>query len=134
MLQYLSTLGHLCTYDFAVLQAYISSLTQKTSQQKKSVNFEDLGESISISSDIEDAPVQAKTQPTPSAGSKFLKKKPSVSDEAASSSGTGASKFLKTGEQLEDAADLGVGGGNKFMKKPQTSAVSPSPAVAAQNR
>lgn len=64
------------------LDAYISSLTQKTSQQKKSVNFEDLGESISISSDIEDAPLHAKTPPAPSSGSKFLKKKTAVSDEA----------------------------------------------------
>lgn len=39
-----------------LFQAYISSLTQKTVKSQKSVNFEDLGDSISISSDIEDAP------------------------------------------------------------------------------
>lgn len=37
-------------------QEYISSLTQKTVKSQKSVNFEDLGDSISISSDIEDVP------------------------------------------------------------------------------
>ena len=117
-----------------LLQAYISSLTQKTSQQKKSVNFEDLGESISISSDIEDAPLHAKTPPAPSSGSKFLKKKTAVSDEAESSpGGEGASKFLKTTGQLGDVADLGASG-NKFLKKPQTAAAGPSPAVTAQTR
>ena len=126
-----------------LFQAYISSLTQKTSQQKKSVNFEDLGESISISSDIEDAPLQAKTPMVSSTGSKFLKKKTAVSDEAESSPGGkvkesspgvgGASKFLKTGGQLGDAADLGVSG-NKFMKKPQTAPASSSPSIGAQAR
>ena len=122
-----------------VFQAYISSLTQKTSQQKKSVNFEDLGESITISSDVEDAPLQAKTPALSSSGSKFLKKKTALSDEAESSpGGRGASKFLKTGGQLGDAADLGASGtgagGNKFMKKAQTAAASSSPAIGAQAR
>lgn len=124
----------LYTFTF---QAYISSLTQKTSQQKKSVNFEDFGESISISSDIEDAPNKTKNQPASTSGSKFLKKKPSVSNEAESSPGAGASKFLKTAEKLGDAADLdagGGGGGNKFLKKPQASVMSPSPAYGAPNR
>ena len=112
------------------LQAYISSLTQKTSQQKKSVNFEDLGESISISSDIEDAPIETKVQPATSSGSKFLKKKPAVNDEQADSPGVGASKFLKISTTQEDTAGPSAGA-NKFLKKSST--VSPS-AVSAQNR
>lgn len=89
------------------LNAYISSLTQKTAKQK-TVNFEDIGESLSISSDIED--VVVKPVPEISSGSKFLKKKPSVEDQNA-----------------EPAAV-----GNKFLKKPQASASSPSPAVKSQ--
>ena len=91
-----------------IFQAYISSLTQKTSKQQKTVNFEDIGESISISSDIEDVPVQAKPAPEISSGSKFLKKKSAVGQE-----------------NVEPA-------GNKFLKKPQPSASSPSPAVKSQ--
>ncbi|XP_053394111.1 serine/arginine repetitive matrix protein 1-like isoform X2 [Mercenaria mercenaria] len=90
------------------LNAYISSLTQKTSKQQKTVNFEDLGDSISISSDIEDIPV--KPTPEVASGSKFLKKKPSVGDQ-----------------NVEPATS-----GNKFLKKPQVSAGSPSPAVKSQ--
>ncbi|XP_060601168.1 serine/arginine repetitive matrix protein 1-like [Ruditapes philippinarum] len=91
------------------LNAYISSLTQKTSKQQKTVNFEDLGDSISISSDIEDVRVQAKPAPEISSGSKFLKKKPGAVGD----------------ENVEPA-------GNKFLKKPQVSATSPSPAVKSQ--
>ncbi|XP_060594668.1 serine/arginine repetitive matrix protein 2-like isoform X2 [Ruditapes philippinarum] len=91
------------------LNAYISSLTQKTSKQQKTVNFEDLGDSISISSDIEDVRIQAKPAPEISSGSKFLKKKPGAVGD----------------ENVEPA-------GNKFLKKPQVSATSPSPAVKSQ--
>ena len=93
------------------LQAYINSLTQKTVKSQKSVNFEDLGDSISISSDIEEAKPQVNT----AAGSKFLKKKPG-----------------------QDGADTGQGrgtaGGSKFLKQPLASSVSPQTAGAAQPR
>lgn len=75
------------------------------------VNFEDLGDSISISSDIEDVPVKQNAVPAPSAGSKFLKKKPSVEEK--------------------DDDDSNV---NKFLKKPQLSSGSPSPSVQTQQR
>ncbi|WAR24008.1 CS044-like protein [Mya arenaria] len=90
------------------LNAYISSLTQKTVKSQKSVNFEDLGESISISSDIE----EVKPQAVASVGSKFLKKKP--------------------GQDTTDSSPAGNNNtaGSKFLKNPQTSAVSPSPAAS----
>lgn len=110
------------------LNAYISSLTQKTSKQK-TVNFEDLGESISISSDIEDANVKSKPEIS-SAGSKFLKKKPDANNQAVESTG---SKLVK--QKAVTDQDVGSGTpGNKFLKKPQVSGGSPSPAVQSQNR
>ena len=59
-------------------QAYLSSLTLKTSQQTKSVNFEDYGENISISSDSRVLSHSSENQNIPklsAEGSKFLKKK-----------------------------------------------------------
>ncbi|KAL4230692.1 hypothetical protein ACF0H5_011068 [Mactra antiquata] len=93
------------------LNDYISSLTQKTSKQQKLVNFEDLGDSISISSDIEDSPIKQAAAPTPSSGSKFLKKKPSVEDK---------------GDTPDNVS--------KFLKKPQLSTGSPSPSVQQQQQ
>jgi hypothetical protein len=65
-----------CAFD--LFQGYLSSLTQKTQQQTKSVNYEAYGENISISSgaDASMTPRMRKTpSPTVGAGSKFLKKK-----------------------------------------------------------
>lgn len=76
------------------LNAYINSLTQKTSQQKKSVNFDDLSESISISSNIDDTGYQAKSEVATSSGSKFLKKKTSLNEYDSTPVPT-ANKFLK---------------------------------------
>lgn len=65
-----------CVFD--LFQGYLSSLTQKTQQQTKSVNYEEYGENISISSEA-DASMTPRMRKTPSptvgAGSKFLKKK-----------------------------------------------------------
>ena len=93
------------------------------------MNFEDLDESISISSDIEDAPIVARPQPATSSGSKFLKKKTEVQDEQTGGAGVGASKFLKSAAPLD--YEEPSAGGSKFLKKPQTSAGSPA---NAQNR
>ena len=93
------------------------------------MNFEDLDESISISSDIEDAPIVAKPQPATSSGSKFLKKKTEVQDDQTGGAGVGASKFLKSAALLDHEEPSA--GGSKFLKKPQTSAGSPA---NAQNR
>lgn len=95
------------------LNEYINSLTQKTAQQKKAVNFEDLGDSISISSDIEDIKYQSKPAVTTSAGSKFLKKKTPTADED---------------EKDKPAA------ASKFIKKPQASSTSPAPAPSTQTK
>ena len=58
-----------------MFQSYLNSLTQKTSQQAKSVNYEEFGD-ISISSGADPTPRVGRTpSPAPGAGSKFLKKK-----------------------------------------------------------
>ncbi|KAK3580968.1 hypothetical protein CHS0354_006995 [Potamilus streckersoni] len=87
------------------IDAYISSLTEKTAKQKKSVNFEDIGE-ISISSNIDSS-----FEPAEKPSSRFLKKPSQSFDE-------------------ESANDKG----SKFLKKPQQSAASPSPAPSVQEK
>ncbi|XP_061180882.1 uncharacterized protein C19orf44-like [Saccostrea echinata] len=89
------------------LNAYIKSLTQKTTshQQKKTVNFED-GE-ISISSDVDThtqtSSSHAKKRPLITSGNKFLKKK-----------------------QTEMTSQPSA----KYLKKPQVSNASPVPTVS----
>ncbi|KAL3869783.1 hypothetical protein ACJMK2_042420 [Sinanodonta woodiana] len=87
------------------IDAYISSLAEKTAKQKKSVNFEDIGE-ISISSNIDSS-----FEPVAKPSSRFLKKPSQSFDE-------------------ESANDKG----SKFLKKPQQSAASPSPAPSVKEK
>ncbi|OWF34810.1 uncharacterized protein C19orf44-like [Mizuhopecten yessoensis] len=89
------------------LEAYIKSLSQKTAQHKKSVNFEDIGD-ISISSELDTNSSTQHKKNVPTVGSKFLKK--------------------NTGQKTAPAPQ------SKFLKKPQTSAASPIPTVSSQPR
>ncbi|XP_071119065.1 uncharacterized protein C19orf44-like isoform X1 [Haliotis cracherodii] len=60
------------------LSNYLSNLAQKTGQARKSVNFEDMGENISISSEsnLQKTPrARIETPPLRGAASRFLKKK-----------------------------------------------------------
>lgn len=89
------------------MQAYIKSLSQKTAQHKKSVNFEDVGE-ITISSELDTHSSTNRQKPSPSSGSKFLKQ--------------------NTSQKLVPLPQ------SKFLKKPQASAASPVPTVSSQPR
>ncbi|XP_041359053.1 uncharacterized protein LOC121375590 [Gigantopelta aegis] len=71
------------------LTAYLTSLALKTSQQTKSVNFEDYGENISISSDshvLSQSSAHQKIPKLSAEGSKFLKKKTSEKPQENSAS------------------------------------------------
>ena len=87
------------------MQAYLKSLTQKTAQQKKNVNFEDIGD-ISISSELDSS---AHKGPALVKNSKFIKKNTDSS---------------VTQSQPQ----------SKFLRKPQVSSASPVPTVSSQQR
>lgn len=70
-------------YDVFLFQSYLNSLTQKTSLQTKSVNYEEYGD-ISISSGADPMTPRVRRTPSPAtgAGSKFLKKKSQPENDA----------------------------------------------------
>lgn len=117
------------------LASYLNSLTQKTTQQARSVNYEEFGD-ISISSGADPMTPRVHRTPSPAvgAGSKFLKKKqpnPQIEEARGKKTGlAGAQDYgIKQGGVAGGSKDVRASGGSVGMRD-SVGSVSAASSVA----